>query len=54
MPGTEMGIGGGGGGVGGGNGMFLWDLLGVCFSGNLQMGMLKRKLKYNSKLKRGI
>lgn len=48
MPGTEMGM------WGVGNDVFLWDLLGVCFYGNLQMGMLKRKLKYNSKLKRGI
>lgn len=36
MPGIEMHL-------GEGNGMFLWDLLGLCFCGNLLMEMLKRK-----------
>ena len=47
MPGIEM-------HVGEGNGMLLWDLLGLYFGGNLLMEMLKRKSKYNSKLKREL
>ena len=47
MPGIEMHF-------GERNSMFLWDLLGLCFCGNLLMEMLKRKSKYNLKLKREI
>lgn len=47
MPGIEMHF-------GEGNSMFLWDLLGLYFCGNLLMEMLKRKSKYNLKLKREI